>query len=68
MYEKWVSWVGEDHILNLPDAKAVVDIVLGAIAITSGSRNWESYLHDLQERGQSNERINLVSNSLHIKK
>jgi len=64
MFQKWANWVGKDHILRLPEAKAIVDILLGAMSITTGTRTWKSYLADLQERGQSEERIKVVQNSL----
>jgi hypothetical protein len=41
----------------LEDAKAVVDVMLGAIALTAQSRTLEEYVEDMQERGQGEERI-----------
>jgi len=64
MLQKWVSWVGKDHILRLHEAKAIVDILLGAMSITTGSRTWKSYLADLHERGQTEDRIKVVQDSL----
>jgi hypothetical protein len=36
--------------------KAVVDCMLGAIAIVTGERTLEEYIEDLEERGQTEER------------
>ena len=33
-------------------AKACIDVMLGAIAITSGARNLETYIEDMKQRGQ----------------
>jgi len=65
MLKKWASWVGEDHILRLPEAKAVVDIMLGAMSLTAGTRTWDTYLQDLQSRGQSDDRIKTVYSAVH---
>ena len=37
--------------------KACVDVMLGAIALTSGARTLEDYVKDMKERGQDEERI-----------
>jgi len=65
MKQKWIKWVGKDHILLLPEAKAVVDIMLGALCLTVGTRTWETYLKDLQSRGQSDDRIKTVYAAVH---
>jgi len=36
--EKWEEAIGKEHILDLDDPKAVIDVTLGAIAITTGKR------------------------------
>ena len=38
--------------------------MLGAIALTSGSRNMETYVKDMRDRGQSQERIGEVMKAL----
>lgn len=45
-------------------AKACVDVILGAIALTSGARTLEGYLKDMENRGQEPERIEEVKNAL----
>jgi len=44
----------------------VIDVILGAIAITSGSRNLQTYVADMVERGQTKERIDEVSSALKL--
>jgi len=67
MLAKWTSWVGHDNILRLPEAKAVVDMMLGALSITAGSRTWDTYYADLKTRGQEVARIKNVYEALHHK-
>lgn len=40
--------------------------MLGAISISSGSRNLETYIKDMEERGQSSERIQEVTAALKL--
>lgn len=54
--EEWERILGKDRVLMLQSPKAVVDCILGAIAITSGARTIEEYGEDLKERGQDDER------------
>merc|ERR1719235_2671820 len=54
--EEWEQILGKDRVLMLQTPKAVVDCILGAIAITSGARTIEEYGEDLKERGQDDER------------
>jgi len=63
---KWADAVGKEHILEIDNPKAVIDVVLGAIAITSGSRNLQTYIKDMKERGQTQERIDEVTESLKL--
>ena len=55
--KQWTEMVGAHRILTLVDPKSCVDIMLGAIAITSGKRSLESYLEDMKARGQDLTRI-----------
>jgi hypothetical protein len=58
--KQWMNAVGEEHVLFIKNPKAVVDIMLGAIALTSGSRTLKEYLSDLRSRDQTEERITEV--------
>merc|ERR1712216_285862 len=52
----WSAVIGAERILKLKDPKAVVDVMLGAIALVSGTRTMEKYMDDLDGRGQTHER------------
>lgn len=61
---QWAALIGEEHILDLSEPKAVVDTMLGAIALVAGTRTMESYLADMTDRGQTEERKTQVADSL----
>jgi hypothetical protein len=46
--------------------KACIDVILGAICITSGSRTLDTYIQDMEERGQEKDRIEEVISALKI--
>jgi len=50
--------------LRKKNAKAVVDTVLGAIAITAGKRDLQGYIGDMRNRGQDEDRIAEVTAAL----
>merc|ERR550514_1331523 len=54
--QQWRELIGQDRILMLSDPKAVVDIMLGVVAVVTGSRTTEEFVADLVERGQTEER------------
>ena len=56
--------LGKERVFVFNEPKAVIDIVLGLISITSKSRKLSDYLDDMKQRGQSNERIGLVKELL----
>lgn len=60
----WVDALGQESILEMKTPKAVIDVILGAIALTSGARTMEGYIKDMEARGQSKERIEEVCYSL----
>jgi hypothetical protein len=62
--DQWSEVLGKERILVLPEPKAVVDVMLGAIALMSETRDLETYAADLKNREQTNERIELVQKSL----
>jgi len=64
MTKKWSEAIGPERILDVTNPKACIDVILGAIAITSGSRNLEEYIKDMRDRGQTNERVKEVTKAL----
>lgn len=63
---QWEDLLGEDHVLILEDPKAVMDVMLGAIALTTGTRDLDGYLVDMQGRGQDSKRLTEVSKTLGV--
>lgn len=62
--KKWAKVLGRDHILHVEDPRAIVDVVLGAIAVVAESRTLDGYMHDLEDRGQTVGRQNEVAAAL----
>jgi hypothetical protein len=62
--QQWTAALGADRIMQLDNAKAVVDAMLGVVSISSGARTLETYVEDMVERGQDDERIKQVSECL----
>ena len=62
--QQWTATLGEERVLDIVTPKACVDVMLGAIALTSGSRDLEGYIKDMRDRGQTEDRITEVINAL----
>eukprot|EP00696_Hemimastix_kukwesjijk_P005920 gnl/Hemi2/17532_TR5794_c0_g1_i1.p1 gnl/Hemi2/17532_TR5794_c0_g1~~gnl/Hemi2/17532_TR5794_c0_g1_i1.p1 ORF type:complete len:307 (+),score=96.20 gnl/Hemi2/17532_TR5794_c0_g1_i1:91-1011(+) len=60
----WERVVGAERVLKLTDPKAVVDVMLGAIAVVSGARSLDRYFGDMRGRGQTDARVNEVQHAL----
>lgn len=61
---QWAEAIGRERILKLDDAKAVVDVMLGAIAIISSARDLDGYVVDMEGRDQTKDRIKKVKAAL----
>jgi hypothetical protein len=66
IYQQWVDAIGKERILNIKNPKSCVDIILGAISITSKVRDLEGYMQDLRDRDQNEERMNEVALALKL--
>eukprot|EP00658_Telonema_sp_P-2_P033014 TRINITY_DN24323_c0_g1_i1.p1 TRINITY_DN24323_c0_g1~~TRINITY_DN24323_c0_g1_i1.p1 ORF type:complete len:409 (+),score=116.12 TRINITY_DN24323_c0_g1_i1:257-1483(+) len=64
IYQSWEQLIGGESILELVDPRAIVDTMLGAIAVVSGSRTLDAYLQDMTGRGQTHERQTQVKGLL----
>lgn len=65
IYKQWVGALGgHERILRTKTPKACIDIILGAIALTSGARTLPEYVADMKERGQDEGRIKEVEEAL----
>lgn len=62
----WINVLGEERVLKINHPKACIDIMLGAIAITSGKRTLDEYIKDMKERNQTSDRIQEVTDSLKL--
>lgn len=60
----WQRLLAPEHVIKIREEKSVVDLMLGIISMTSEARTLESYKIDMQGRGQTQERIDYVSESL----
>ncbi len=60
---QWGSVIPPENILKIEDPKAIVDVILGAIAIQSGN-DLDSYVIDMQGREQTQKRIGDVRKAL----
>jgi hypothetical protein len=61
---QWGEVLPPERVLVLDDSKAIVDAMLGAIALASGRRDLPAYLRDMQERGQTAERVEQLRGTL----
>jgi hypothetical protein len=59
---KWKSILPPEHTLRIPEEKAIVDLMLGVIAIQK--QELEDYAVDMLNRGQTKQRIEGVKDSL----
>jgi len=60
----WAKVIPRNRILIMDDPKAIVDVILGVLSILSKSRDLNAYVADMQDRGQSETRINQVKSIL----
>ena len=60
---QWRTLMAERFLL-LPDPKAIVDTMLGLIAMVCESRTLDEYIQDMRDRGQSEERIETVTTTI----
>jgi len=53
---QWEKVLPKERIMLLHDPKAIVDVMLGIVAITRGKRTLDEYVQDMVKRGQDEER------------
>lgn len=53
--KQWCQVLGEQRVMIF-SPKAVIDIMIGIIALTSGALTLEEYVEDMEDRGQDNNR------------
>jgi hypothetical protein len=60
----WKKALGPEHVYVLKDPKAIIDMMLGIIAVLAEARTLDDYAVDMKARGQTNQRIDLITSSL----
>jgi hypothetical protein len=61
---QWASVIPEAHIITITEAKAVVDAMLGVLALVGGTRKLEDYIKDMINRGQTEDRQQVIRQGL----
>jgi hypothetical protein len=61
---RWKKVLGNERVYHLKDPKAVVDMMLGIIAILSETRTLDDYVVDMKARNQTTQRIDLITENL----
>ncbi len=62
--KQWTETLGTERVLMIKNPKACVDVMLGAISLTTGARNLDGYAEDMKKRGQTDERVIEVTAAL----
>lgn len=61
---RWQKLLAPEHVIKIREEKSIVDLMLGIISMVSESRTLETYKIDMLGRGQTQSRIDGVSESL----
>jgi hypothetical protein len=61
--DQWSAVIPRENILIIDDPKAIVDVMMGALAISAGG-SLDQYLIDMGERDQTRQRITETASSL----
>ena len=62
--KQWASVIPAENILRIEDPRAIIDVLLGALAIVEGTTDLDGYVADLKSRNQTPERIAQVTNAI----
>ena len=61
---QWSAVLPSEHILPIESPEAIVDVMLGALAIRHGSADLATYTDHMQQRGASPERVGEIERTL----
>ncbi|MBI2571488.1 MAG: hypothetical protein HYV63_31145 [Candidatus Schekmanbacteria bacterium] len=61
---QWTSVLAPDHVLEIDDPNAIVDVLLGTLAVVSGTADLDTYSRHMVDRGQTEERVGQVVRTL----
>lgn len=62
--KQWGSVLPKENIMRIEDPRAIIDVLLGALAISEGKTDLDGYIEDLRARNQGKERIRQVVSAL----
>ena len=62
--EQWASVLPPENIILIDDPGAILDVMLGALAITAGSSDLDGYLSDMRGLNSSEQRLEQTSRAL----
>lgn len=61
---QWLSVIPEENLLIIDDPKAIVDVMMGALALVEGNIDLDGYLIDMTGRGQTERRLGQTEKAL----
>jgi hypothetical protein len=61
---QWATVIPREHIIRIGDPRAIIDVLLGALAIADGKVDLATYVKDMAELGAAPERIAEVEAAL----
>jgi uncharacterized protein YfaP (DUF2135 family) len=61
---QWATVIPKEHIIRVGDPKSIIDVLLGALAISDGKVDLDTYLKDMRELGAEDARVRDVENAL----
>ncbi len=62
--DQWGKVIPKAHVITITEPKAVVDTMLGILALFNGKRSLEEYIHDMKVRGQDEPRQQEIRTAL----
>lgn len=61
---QWATVLPKEHILRVGDPKSIIDVLLGALAISDGKVDLDGYLKDMRELGAAEAQVRAVEAAL----
>lgn len=63
---QWATVIPRHHILRIDDPKSIIDVLLGALALSEGVRTLDTFVADLKHRETSPARIEQLRETLSV--
>ena len=61
---QWATVIPKEHIMRVGDPKAIIDVLLGALAIADGKVDLDTYVKDMRDLGADEGRVREVEAAL----